>query len=194
VTTPSGTGQPAARCPAAAARQDHDREIGEFFAANRDAVCRYLISAYGCCSADADDIVQDSILAVRAHWAKVRTYEKPAAYLYKVAGRMLLRRKGRKGPYESGGDSREFLLATPDPSNTIRAVDDRLAAMTLLHELPPRQRQVLWLRRAAEFTEAETAEILSIRPGTAKSTLHEAETRMQELLHKTRETWEARNR
>ena len=26
MTTPSGTGQPAARCPAAAARQDYDRE------------------------------------------------------------------------------------------------------------------------------------------------------------------------
>jgi RNA polymerase sigma factor (sigma-70 family) len=192
VTTPGGGGQPAARRPAAAVRPDHDREISELFAANKTAVCRYLINTFGCSGADAEDIVQESILAVRGRWATVRTYEKPVAYLYKVAGRRLQRRKGRTGQHESGGDTREHLLAKPDPANTIRAVDDRLAAMALLHELPPRQRQVLWLRRAAGFTDAETAEILSIRPGTVKSTLHEAETRMQEMLHKNRETWEAR--
>ena len=77
----------------------------------------------------------------------------------------------------------------PDqPEHTVQG------ALALLHELPLRQRQVLWLRRAATFTEAETAQILSIRPGTVKSQLHDAEIRLRELLQKSSDTWEAKIR
>jgi RNA polymerase sigma-70 factor, ECF subfamily len=191
VTVPGGAEQPAIPSPVADTSQVHDREIGEFFATHREAVRSYLISSYGCSGSTADDVLQDSILAVREYWERVRTLEKPAAYLYKVAGRRLQRQQGERAQHEPGGDCRELLLATPDPGDGYRAVEERMTAMALLRDLPLRQRQVLWLRRAAGFTAAQTAEILSIRPGTVKSSLHDAETRLQELLRKSSDTWEA---
>ena len=48
------------------------------------------------------------------------------------------------------------------PGDQFAAVDRRQALMAQLRELPPRQRQVLWLRLAEDFSESETAEILGI--------------------------------
>ncbi len=49
---------------------------------------------------------------------------------------------------------------------------------------------VRWLRLIADFSEAETAEILGISTGSVKTHLHHARERMQELLHKDGATWE----
>ena len=77
------------------------------------------------------------------------------------------------------------------PGDQFAAIDRREALEAALRELPRRQRQVLWLRLVADFSEAETAEILRISPGSAKKHLHLAKERMQGLLRKDGTTWEA---
>ena len=77
-------------------------------------------------------------------------------------------------------------MAFPDPADAFAAADRRDAARALLRQLPLRQRQVLWLRRGAGFSVAETAQILSISDGTVNSELHDAIARMEELERKAR--------
>ena len=112
------------------------------------------------------------------------------AYWFKVAIRRLRRVQGERARHYGNGDHYEHLLAVPDPVDAPAVVDRRQALQVLIRELPPRQRQVLWLRLAEGFSEAETAAILDIRPGTVKSHLHDAKKRLEELLRKDGDIWE----
>jgi RNA polymerase sigma factor (sigma-70 family) len=168
----------------------HDDEIAEFYAAHRGAVRGFLIAA-GCAESEADDVVQDTILAVRTRWEWVRTLDKPAAYWFKAASRRFRRVQGQRDLRLARGDPQAYLMAVPDPADGPAVIDAHDALMALLRELPPRQRQVFWLRKAARFSEAETAEILDIRPGTVKSQLHDAKARIDELLRAHGDIWAA---
>jgi RNA polymerase sigma factor (sigma-70 family) len=162
----------------------HDQEeITAFYAAFREPIRRWLIAS-GCPAHEAEDAIHDSIMAVRERWGHVRTLNKPQAYWYKSAWRVFARGLALRAARYYPGDPDDRLKALPDPADAAAAVDRQQLAMALLRELPLRQRQVLWLRRAAGFTTEETAGILSITPGTVKSQLHDAEIRTQELADK----------
>ena len=60
--------------PALSGQEAEDEEIARFYAEHKEALCSYLITGCGCPAADADDIIQDTILAIRKrYWPKVRT-------------------------------------------------------------------------------------------------------------------------
>ena len=163
-----------------------DEEVTAFFIAHCNELRGYLIRGCGCPEHEADDITQDAFLAVREQWDHVRDYEKPKAYLYKVAVSRFLRLRGQQVGKYLQGDPEPLLAALPDPADAFAAADLRDTALALLRQLPLRQRQVLLLRRGAGFSVAETAQILSISNGTVKSQLHDAIARMEELERKAR--------
>jgi RNA polymerase sigma factor (sigma-70 family) len=171
-------------------QQDPDTEITAFFAEYHKKIHRFLV-ANGCEEHEAHDIVQDTILAVRQQWERVRTLEKPVAYWYKAAIRRLRRVQGERARRYAAGDPDEHLLTMADPVNAPANVNLRVAMVAMLRDLPTGQRQVLWLRAVAGFSESQTAEIMSIRPGTVKSQLHDARARMEELRRKYCDVWEA---
>jgi RNA polymerase sigma factor (sigma-70 family) len=163
-------------------RHPRDEEVSDFYKGFRNQLRGYLIIC-GCPQDEADDIVQDSFLAVRERWEQVRSLDRPKAYLFKVAVRRFWRLQGKRAGRLYQGDPEDHLLDRPDPVDAFEIVASRNAAMALLGKLPPRQRQVLWLRLGVGFSEAETAGILSVKPGTVKSQLHDAKIRLAELAH-----------
>lgn len=166
--------------------QSRDEELSEFFRAWRKPLTGYLIIS-GCPQHEADDIAQDSFLAVRARWDHVRTLEQPKAYLFKVAVRRYGRVMRQRHPdLFIQQDPGELLMTFPDPADALGAAEARADLMAMIRQLPPRQRQVLWLRLGADFSEAETASILSVSIGTVKSQLHEAKKKLSELARKSR--------
>lgn len=168
-----------------------DAEVGEFFARHHSAIRRFLVTC-GCPEHEADDIVQDTILAVRERWHHVRTLEKPTAYWYMAARRRLQRVQGRLTLQQArNAGYQDRLLIVPDPVDAPGIVDRRRALLDQLRELPLGQRQVLWLRLAEGFSEAETARILDVCAGTVKSQLHDAKKNLKEQLRKNGGTWEA---
>jgi RNA polymerase sigma factor (sigma-70 family) len=163
-----------------------DEEFSEFFRAWRLVLVRYLI-VIGCPASEADDIAQDSFLAVRGRWDHVRGLERPPAYLFKVAARRLWRtRKLRHPELLAARDPGEYHAAFPDPADALSAAEDQADAMAMVRQLPLRQRQVFWLRIVADFSEAETAQVLSVSTGTVKSQLHAARKKLSELARKAR--------
>lgn len=171
-----------------------DEEIARFYAEQRARVYGFLVGGCGCPRADADDIIQDTIMVIRArYWPKVRTLDKPAAaaYWFKTAERRYRKSRRRQAGSVIDGDPSDRLADVAHSRDQFAAFDHRDALEAVLRELPPRQRQVLWLRLVADFSEAETAEILRISPGSVKKHLHLAKERMQELLRKDGTTWEA---
>jgi RNA polymerase sigma factor (sigma-70 family) len=162
-----------------------DREMADFFRANYRLVCGFLISGCGCPEHEAEDIAQDAFLAVRGRWDHVRDLDRPKAYLFKVAKRRFQRsRQSSVGRY-CQGDPDVHLRAVPEPTDAFGETDNRLDMGALVRQLPPGQRQVLWLRLAADFSEAETAEVLSLRPGTVKSQLHDAKVKLEDLVRES---------
>lgn len=169
-----------------------DEEISQFYAAHHNAVRGFLVYACGCPEPDADDIVQDTILVIRErHWPTVRTFEKPEAYWFKAAQRRCHRILSQRAKrIIMDGELGYRLLGIADPVDQFTAVDRREALIARIRELPPRQRQVLWLRMAEDFSESDTAEILGISGGSVKRQLHDARERLRELLRNDGVTWE----
>jgi RNA polymerase sigma-70 factor (ECF subfamily) len=191
----TGHGYPAAPVEPALSsgtEQPADEEIARFYSGNRKALHDFLVRGCGCASADAEDIIQDTIMAIRRrYWPTVRALDKPEAYWFKAAERRYRRLRGRQAGRIADGDPSERLLGVAHPGDQFAVVDRREALMAVLRELPPRQRQVLWLREIADFSEADTAGILDISVGSVKTHLHHARKGMQELLRKDSATWEA---
>lgn len=171
-----------------------DEEIARFYAEQRARVRGFLIGGCGCSPADADDIIQDTIMVIRArNWPKVRTLDKPAAaaYWFRTAERRYRKVCRRQAGRVIDGDPSEHLMGVAHPGDQFAAADQREALEAAVRELPQRQRQVLWLRLVVGFSEAETAGILGISTGSVKTHLNHARKRMQELLRKDGTTWEA---
>jgi DNA-directed RNA polymerase specialized sigma24 family protein len=117
------------------APEPYDDEVAQFFRDFSAAVRRYLVSGCGCPAHDADDVVQEAFLAVRSQWDRVRTLERPQAYLYKVATRRFSRLQQQR-TRESWDDLDKHVAAYPEPSDALAAADHRDDALFLLRQLP----------------------------------------------------------
>lgn len=129
--------------------------------------------------ADADDLVQVTLVKLYLGWAKVRRAGSPDAYARRVMVNAFV--SGRR----PARFTRERLVVTlpeapvvdPDPT-------DRLSLWPHVRALPPRQRAVVVLRYWNGLSEAEIADELRMARGTVKSTASAAlatlRTRMEE--------------
>jgi RNA polymerase sigma factor (sigma-70 family) len=108
-----------------------------------------------------------------------------------MAAREYVRRRRLQAKRFVVGDPSERLLGVADPGDQFAAADRREALNAAFRELPLGQRQVLWLRVIADFSEAGTAEILGISTGSVKAQLHHARKRMKERLRNDSATQEA---
>jgi RNA polymerase sigma-70 factor (sigma-E family) len=117
----------------------------------------------------AEEIVQDSFVAVHDRWGRLRDPDKALAYLRQsVVNRsrshlrhlsVVRRHVEREGamPVAAGADEPAYDAAR------------RTTVLDALRRLPTRQREVLALRYYMDLSEAEIAEILGISRGAVKS-------------------------
>lgn len=137
----------------------------------RSVVLEYLRSLDGTVPY-LDDAVQDAMEIVAARWGTVRDYDKPQAYLFKVARQRWLKHRRYRGnccaalPDDFDG--------APTPSAAHREgdhaprIDGIHHALALLRPLPTRQREVAFLCLVADFDEQAVAEVLGISVGAVK--------------------------
>jgi RNA polymerase sigma-70 factor (ECF subfamily) len=151
----------------------------EFFRARHHAVFAYLWRMTGEEEA-ANDLCQETFLRAWRQFDRIRAYERPEAWLLRVATNLALnhlrRRKGPVGGALSLDESMD--PATSDPSWRFA---ERDAVRAILAELAPRQRAALILREAHGFTGAQLAQALGISTPAAKM-----------LLLRARESFRAR--
>jgi RNA polymerase sigma factor (sigma-70 family) len=137
-------------------------------------------------SADAEDATQDAF--VKAYYAldRFRTADPFRPWILRIVSnearnrrrsagrreRLALRVIERRGP----GD------AAPSPDAAAIAEETRRTLLAALETLPERDRQVIACRYLLELSEAETARTLGVRPGTVKSRLSRALTRLRREL------------
>ncbi len=136
--------------------------------------------------AEAEDLVQESLLRVSKRWPAVRAMEHPAAYARRVLVNLALdgangrRRRGRElAPTDEPGSERRRREAREERGVPLETRDELLRA---IGSLPTRQRTVLVLRFFEDLSEVQISELLGCTRGTVKSTTARGLHRVREAL------------
>lgn len=142
-----------------------DAEFREFVAARSPALLRtaYLLS--GGDWALAEDLLQTALTKTYLAWGRIQDQNARESYVRTTLATTSASWWRRRWH----GERATAVLpetATADPG---AGVDDRDALWRLVVALPARQRAVLVLRFYEDLSEAETARVLGVSPGTVKS-------------------------
>ncbi|MGH2909657.1 MAG: SigE family RNA polymerase sigma factor, partial [Solirubrobacteraceae bacterium] len=163
-----------------------NRRRAEFDRFVADSSAGLLRTAYLIVSdlAEAEDLVQECLLAVARRWPRVRRMEHPHAYARRILVNLALRggtaRTRRATELAERPGERE-----PPDEDAARAFDDvpvRAELLVALGRLPPRQRAVLVLRYLEDLSEAQVADALACSVGTVKSSASRGLRRLQDEL------------
>lgn len=136
--------------------------------------------------ADAEDVVQDTFLALvrsRSHMAEVRDLE---AYIFAALRRTAIRRAQWIARREATS-TEELTESTPEAPSEVRLPDDeRLEIIERLRRrLPEDQRDVLALKIEGEMTFAEIGSVLDVSANTAASRYRYALEKLRAALART---------
>jgi RNA polymerase sigma-70 factor (sigma-E family) len=122
----------------------------------------------------AEDIAQMALARAYVSWRRVSRAEYPDAYLRRILVNASNRRFRRRRVAENPGDPPEKAVAGPADQ-----ADERAALLAALRELPPGQRAVVVLRYWEDLTDAQIAASLGCSPGTVRSQLSRALTKLR---------------
>lgn len=150
---------------------EHAAAVRAFSGFYREAVkplIGYLIVS-GAPAPIAAEIAQDCMIELFRRWAKV---SHPKAYVYRVAGRMWVRRVANTRMEDLVEELPEPTSLLPKPDALVE-FESHHEVLQVLKRLPPRQRQVLFLT-LEHFTPTQIAEQLELEPGTVRAHLMRA--------------------
>ena len=130
--------------------------------------------------ATAEDVVQDSFIALHRAWRRLRDPGKALPYLHRSVinhSRSVLRHRAVAGRYPPLP-----ALELPSAEESALAVAQRSAVLAALSALPARQREVLVLRYYADLSEAQIAAAMGISRGSVKSHATRARDSLRPIL------------
>src|SRR5213078_1916444 len=131
-------------------------------------------------AATAEEVVQDSFVAMHGGWGRLRDTDKALSYLRQSVvnrSRSVLRHRAVVDTYAQ--------KPPPDaPSAEQGAITllERSAVVAALRGLPTRQREALVLRYYADLSEADIAKAMGISRGAVKSHISRAISALRGLL------------
>jgi DNA-directed RNA polymerase specialized sigma24 family protein len=152
-----------AKLPAAPADQDADSAVTALYEMHYRSLVR-LAALLVPDIATAEQIVQDSFVAMHAAWPSLPDADSALAYLYRsVVNRAdSALREHADSPDLPGSGTANLVCA--------------------LRALPARQQEILVLRYFADLSEAQVAKIMDVSPGTVKTLAAQAMTKLQAKL------------
>ena len=135
----------------------------------------------------AEDVVQDSFVAMHDGWQRLRDAESALAYLRHTVlnrSRSVLRHRAvvAKYPEKPSPDM-------PSAEHGALVQLERSAVIAALRKLPGRQREAIVLRYYADFSEAEVAAAMGISRGAVKSHTARAMAALRADLEQQDQAW-----
>ena len=116
---------------------------------------------------EAEDVAQGVLAKIWRSWHRVSAAEDPDAYVYRMLVNHLTSLRRRQWRHEHPTDlSRHEPPTTAGPES---GAVERDLVLRLLRALPLDQRRAIVLRFIADLSEAQTAAVLGVPPGTVKS-------------------------
>lgn len=153
-------------------------EIERIYRDRYVSLCRVATTVTGRVET-AREAVQDGFALALAHRDEFRGEGSLEGWVARIVLRAALDAGRRPAPDPAVlEESRGRLLWAPELPHGER--DPALAAA--VEALPPRQKQILFLRYFADLTHAQVAEMLGISPGTVSASLHQARTALARRL------------
>jgi RNA polymerase sigma-70 factor (sigma-E family) len=162
---------------------DAERALIEIYASEYGPLVRMSAMLLGDVGA-AEEVVQDSFIAVHAAWRGLRDADKALHYLRRTVlnrSRSVLRRRAVA--------ERHMPRPEPDmPSAEHAAITrlERMAVVSALRSLPARQREALVLRFYLDLSEAQAAAAMNISAGALKSHTARAKAALRVILEPER--------
>ena len=131
----------------------------------------------------AEDLTQETFLRAWRHMGKISAYERPDAWVWRVATNLALNERRHLStwnlqPLDDDAES----LAASDPAMRI-AIQDQVHATLLA--LPPRLRAAITLREVYGLSFTEIAQVLHISPANARVTLSRAREQFRQRYQRT---------
>lgn len=125
----------------------------------------------------AQEIAQDAFGQLFVHWRKVKGYERPGAWVRRVAIRRAVRQRDRR---------RRVSLTSPDTIDLTESADPDLPRdldlLDALGHLSPQQRAAIVLHYYEDQPVRDVAATLRCSEATAKVHLHRGRTRLAGIL------------
>jgi RNA polymerase sigma-70 factor (sigma-E family) len=151
---------------------DHEPiDFDEFYRSARDGCFRAVLASVGN-RAVAEDILAEAFARAWASWSKVSRHPAPRAWVLRTALNTRVswwRRRWRETELPAGYETTIAGTVGEDLADPV--VTEVMAALL---RLPLRQRQVVGLRIFLDLDTSQTADVLSIAPGTVKAHLSRA--------------------
>ncbi len=130
--------------------------------------------------ARSEEIAQDAFLRLLEKWDKVSHYDRPGAWVRRVAIRLAIRADKRERSRWWGESEASRERGIHSQQGNLLAHDPDL--MAALAELPARQRAAIALHYLEDRPVSEVADLLGLAPATVSVHLHRARHRLAELL------------
>jgi RNA polymerase sigma-70 factor (sigma-E family) len=130
--------------------------------------------------ATAEEVVQDSFIAMHGAWRRLRDNDKALSYLRQSVvnrSRWVIRYRvivDKNAPKPAPD--------LPSPEQNALTLLERTAVFTALRSLPPRQREALVLRYYGDLSEAQIASAMGISRGAVKSHTARAIASLRKML------------
>ena len=154
-------------------RAEASAEFDWWFRASYSSIARTAFLVVGD-RGHAEDITQDAFAKMLQHWSSVRGYERPDAWVRRVAIRMAVKQAKRdrmRRERERLVEVREHPVVLPDP-DVARSVG----------QLSPMQRAVVVLFYWEDQSVFDIAHALEVSESTVKQHLFRARSRLADLL------------
>jgi RNA polymerase sigma-70 factor (sigma-E family) len=177
-TAPSRAAAPAAATPDMTAPVP-DEAFTVLYHAHYAALVRVAALLVGD-GATAEDVVQDSFIALHRAWWRLRDTNSTLSYLR----RSVINRSRSVLRHRAVADRHPPMLAPELPSaeDSALAVVQRSSVLAALRTLPFRQREVVVLRYYADLSEAQTATAMGISKGAVKAHTARAKDSLRAML------------
>lgn len=145
-----------------------DDEFADFVAARYRALLRTGLALTGDLGR-AEDLAQSALIKTYLAWGRLREITSAEAYARRTLVRLALRERQRRWHGEISAERLPEPSASDAPGGHADRDDLAIDVRRALAALPAEQRAVLVLRYLDDQSEAETAQLLGISPGTVKS-------------------------
>ena len=159
-------------------RAESQDEVRAFVAARGPALYRSAFLLVGN-AAEAEDLVQATLVRVIAAWDRIRRRDAPEVYARRIMVNLAASRWRRLRAYASLTRLTTPTGDEPDPAD---AAVLRAAMWTAIQSLPVKMRAVVVLRYYEDLSELEIAAVLGCSAGTVKSQSSKALARLRARL------------
>ena len=133
-----------------------------------------------------EDVVEDSLLVSRRYWERIRNYDKPSAYLFKIGKQELRSRQAKDARWHQHPHG--HVDDAPDGARDLASLgiaEKRCDIIAAIRRLPPRCGEAVALYYFGDYSTVQIAEIQHLAEGTVRAQLTFGRQRLSEMLKET---------